>query len=79
MFKSIIPKDPTNLINKKGNQTFCAFWLEVYSTSCEVLVLAKKIELESDQAFRSYYEFIRNKEMEERVECRRKIQSVHTV
>lgn len=53
--------------------------MEVHSTSYEGFAVAKKIELESDQAFGSYYEFIGNKVEEKRVECHFEMQSVQTV
>lgn len=41
--------------------------MEVHSTPCEEFVIAEKIELESDQAFGSYYEFIGHKVEEKHV------------
>lgn len=53
--------------------------MEVHSTSNEEFVVAKKIELESDPAFGSYYEFIGNKIEEKYVECHFEMQSIQTV
>lgn len=53
--------------------------MEVHSTPCEEFVIAEKIELESDQAFGSYYEFIGRKVEEKHVECHFEMQSVQTV
>lgn len=53
--------------------------MEVQSTSNEEFVVAKKIELESDPAFGSYYKFIGNKIEEKYVECHFEMQSIQTV
>ena len=53
--------NPKTLLKKKRQPDLLYLLVELHSTSYEVLIVAKKIELESDQAFRFYYQFIGSK------------------